>query len=155
MAVCIQICENICHPFHDDSIYGFQLISPEPDLGDWRSELVLDIDHIEEWLQDEAGHIRFRLLQAQLTFVDVTDLMVSFGFPGTSLVPLPIDRISRSDKPTKIRGDDGTEYLWAIELNDQLKGAFAFCASGYRLTPLGDPIECDQQQIPPHLRHPN
>jgi hypothetical protein len=32
--------------WHDDLIYAFHLKAPDPESGDWVSELVLDIDHI-------------------------------------------------------------------------------------------------------------
>ena len=36
--------------FHDNLVYAFRLRGPDPDNGDWASELVLDIDHIVEWV---------------------------------------------------------------------------------------------------------
>ncbi len=137
--------------FHDDSIYAIRLISPEPDQKDWRSELVLDIDHILDWIRHDNGQISFRLVQANLCFANVSNLKVTFGYPDTSISPLPIDRIACSDKAAVTRGDY-QEFDWEIALNDQLSGALTFRSAGHRLEKTGRPIECEQQQIPQHLR---
>ena len=76
-----KIGENVLHSFHADSIYGICLISPQPDQNDWLSELVLDIDHILEWIKDDNGQISFGLVQANLCFRNVSDLRVTFGCP--------------------------------------------------------------------------
>jgi hypothetical protein len=40
---------------------------PEPEGGNWCSEVVLDLDHILEWLSGPDG-MRFRIVPATLTF---------------------------------------------------------------------------------------
>ena len=35
--------------WHDNHIYGLHLSLGDPARDDWRSDLVLDIDHIVEW----------------------------------------------------------------------------------------------------------
>jgi hypothetical protein len=35
--------------WHDNLIYGFHLRCADPERCIWRSDLVLDIDHIPEW----------------------------------------------------------------------------------------------------------
>ncbi len=138
--------------FHDDCIYGFRLISPEPDRDDWRSELALDIDHILEWLKEDDGQFRFLLVQAYLCFENVSDLRVSFSFPEFSLNPLPIDRIDCSKEPIKVRGDNYQEFSWTIHLNDREGGSMTFRSTGYRLEQIGNPTEYGEQSIPKHCR---
>ncbi len=138
--------------FHDDSIYGFRLISPEPDRDDWRSELILDIDHILEWIKGDDGHFRFLLVQANLCFENVSDLRVSFSFPEFSLNPLPIDRIDRNLGPVKMRGDKYQEFSWTIHLNDRAGGSLTFRSTAYRLEQIGKPTEFGEQTIPNHRR---
>ncbi|MEX0346709.1 MAG: hypothetical protein AB3N20_17425 [Rhizobiaceae bacterium] len=138
--------------FHDDSIYAIRLISPEPDQDDWRSELILDIDHILEWIRGDDGRFRFRLVQADLCFVDVSDLKISFGYRDTSITPLPIDRIVRSQEAVVTRQNGFQDFQWEIVLNDQANGALNFRSTGFRLEETGDRIDSDQQQIPQHLR---
>ncbi len=36
--------------WHDNLIYGLHLAAPDPDAGLWISDLILDIDHIVEWI---------------------------------------------------------------------------------------------------------
>ena len=98
----------IAHEFHDDSIYGMNMISPDPDHHDWLSEFELDIDHIDEWIQEEDGRFRFRLCQAKLHVESVSDLSVSFAFPQSTITPLSIDRMTRSEEPVWVHGTTGT-----------------------------------------------
>ena len=53
--------QAITHVFHDDSIYGMTMVSPDPDNDDWVSELQLDIDHIDDWIRGEGRRFRFCL----------------------------------------------------------------------------------------------
>ncbi len=148
-----EIGDDFPGSFHDDSIYAFRLISPEPDRDDWRSELILDIDHILEWMKGGDGRFRFRLVQADLCFVNVSDLKITFGYPDTSITPLPIDRIVRSPEAVITRQNDYQEFQWEIVLNDQMNGTLKFRSTGFRLQETGDRIVSDQQQIPQHLRN--
>lgn len=147
-----NLIEFIEHSFHDDPIYGFDLISPEPDLDDWRSELVLDIDHIVDWLKSESGSFRFLLSPAKLRFENVSDLAVRFACPNHSIIPVPIDQITRSDAPVVEREPEYREYQWTIALNDMADGCISFRSSGYRLELVGEPQPYEQQTIPRHLR---
>lgn len=138
--------------FHDDSIYGLRLVSAEPERDDWRSELVLDIDHILEWQKQDDGRFRFVVVQADLCFENVSDLKVSFACPGFSLNPLPILAIERSDKLSKNPNSALEDYEWTIRLADRADGRLTFRASGFRLDQVGTPGEYDEQTIPQHLR---
>ena len=63
--------------WHDDTIYGLRFEAGDSFQGDWRAELVLDIDHIVEWVREGAGRVRFRVAPATLVFHGVTDLKIS------------------------------------------------------------------------------
>ena len=67
---------------HDNLVYALLFNVGDVAKGDWRSELVLDIDHTVEWICGTDGGVRFRVAPATLTFHDVTDLRVSFDFGG-------------------------------------------------------------------------
>jgi hypothetical protein len=60
--------------WHDDALYGMRRDIGNVARGDWRSDLVLDIDHIVEWLCGADEQCRFRVAPATLTFHHVTDL---------------------------------------------------------------------------------
>ena len=144
--------QAITHEFHDDSIYGMKMVSPDPDNDDWVSELQLDIDHIDEWIREKDGRFRFSLCQGKLHFESVSDLSVSFAFPQSTITPLPIDRIIRSEEPVRIHGTDYAEFSWEIRLNDRNGGYIRFRASGYRFERIGEPVLRDEQVIPKPMR---
>jgi hypothetical protein len=69
--------------WHDNLVHALLFHVGDASTGDWRSELVLDIDHIVEWICGTEGDARFRVAPATLTFHDVTDLRVNFDFGGS------------------------------------------------------------------------
>ena len=58
--------------WHDNFIYGIHFLS-----ANWKSNLILDIDHIVEWLCGVDQQTRFRIVPATLVFQDVTDLKIN------------------------------------------------------------------------------
>ena len=68
--------------WHDDEIHAIRLSVGDPDRGDWTSDLVLDIDHIVEWVREDQT-MSFRVAPATLVFHGVTDLRVEID-SGTS-----------------------------------------------------------------------
>ncbi|NOD48885.1 MULTISPECIES: hypothetical protein [Ruegeria] len=149
-----RLFQDVSHEFHDNSIYALKLVSPDPDNNDWVSELILDIDHIEEWIRQDNEQFSFSVSQVNLCFEGVSDLFVSFSFPKSTVTPLPIDRITRSREPVRIHGIDYSEFAWTIGLNDRRGGRICFHATGYRFESVGKPVTCEEQYIPKHLRLP-
>lgn len=147
-----QTFSDVQHQFHDDSIYGFKLVGPDPDNHDWTSELQLDIDHILAWITADDGKFRFRISQALLVFENVTDLQVSFSFSNSSIFPLPIDSIVRSREPVVARVPAHREFHWKISLNDLRGGKIEFRSTGYRIHLRGEEMVLSEQTIPKHLR---
>ncbi|CUK04189.1 hypothetical protein RUE5091_02598 [Ruegeria denitrificans] len=150
-----RLFQDIRHEFHDNSIYALKLISPDPNNGDWVSELILDIDHIEDWIRRDNGRFSFSLCQVNLCFEGVSDLTVSFSFPKLTITPLPIDRITRSREPVRVHGMDYFEFVWTKALNDRRGGRICFHATGYRIERVGKPVTCEEQYLPKHLRLPS
>ena len=145
--------------FHDNIIYAFHLRAPDPDNGDWTSDLILDIDHIVEWVCGADGRAKFRIAPATLTFHDVTDLSMRVdsaggGYPVT-LNALSIAAIER--EPIAREGAAGKVpyWRWRIALNLPHGGEIAFGASAVTLLPRAAPVLCDEQHLPtkerPHL----
>ena len=87
------------YAWHDDPVYGLALRLGEPAADDWRSDLVLDLDHIVEWVRD-GDAVRFRVAPATLVFHGVSDLRVDidWGMRGWQVAPSPptIDQIDRA-----------------------------------------------------------
>src|SRR5690606_33897335 len=69
--------EDLTFRWHDNVIYGLGFDRGEPDEDDWRSDLRLDIDFIEEWLSGAPGDVQFKVAPATLTFHDVADLAIA------------------------------------------------------------------------------
>lgn len=145
-----------CRSWHDNHLYGVRLGIGDVDAGDWRSELLLDIDHVLEWICGPQGGVRFRVSPASLVFHDVTDLQVQLVWPDTgcrSALSLPsIDRIGRERLPDRRLGADPPYYRWRIEMNHPTGGVIAFGASGFTQRLWGEPMVLPQQTYPADLR---
>ncbi|MDA1325887.1 MAG: hypothetical protein O3C34_14215 [Proteobacteria bacterium] len=139
--------------FHDNLIYGLHLATPDPDASLWRSDLVLDIDHIVDWICGTDGGAQFRVAPATLIFHDVTDLKMSIDFDGSdhrqTLNELSIADITTQPASASGAGD---YFHWRIALNLPQGGEIAFGASGYTLTLRANPVLLDEQRLPPANR---
>lgn len=124
--------------WHDDLIYGLSFEIGDPDLQDWRSDLVFDIDFISEWLCEPGGNAQFRVAPAKLVFHDVTDLSIAVAQEDsngrTALNEWSIDRVLRErlDRPFDY-------WRWTIQLNMPAGGRIMFCASRYSQTLRAEP----------------
>jgi len=144
--------------FHDNLIHGLHLRPAEPEAGDWRSELWLDIDHIAEWVCGADGGAKFRVAPASLVFHDVTALRIAadFGASGRqdAVNALSIDGIARAPARQESAIEEVEYYRWRIALNDPPGGEIAFGATRYTLTHRAEPILQDQQSLPGSARPP-
>lgn len=139
--------------WHDDTLYGLRLEVGDVARDDWRSELVLDLDHIVEWVCGADRSARFRVAPATLTFHDVTDLRVAldWGHSGhrTALSEPQIDRITRAAVADQKICLDRPYYRWRIAFNWPRGGEIGFGASGFSQTLRTAPALLDQQRLPP------
>ena len=107
--------------WHDNSVYGLRLVIGDHERGDWRSDLVLDIDHIVEWVYAADRRPRFRVAPATLVFHDVTDLQIAVDCGDTggqvALHALSIDRVVRARILDQKVCFDRPYYRWRIEFN--------------------------------------
>lgn len=145
------VCDELEGRWHDNVVCGLSFDRGEPDDGDWRSDLVLDIDHIVEWLCGAPGEPRFRVAPARLTFHDVTDFAISVdqGDSGgrNAVFEWSIDRVSRQ------RLDRTFDYWrWTIHLHSPPGGTIAFCASGFTQDLLAEPMLLPDQRLPRSAR---
>jgi hypothetical protein len=69
-----EIDGDLAWRWHGNLIYSIRFDLGEPENQEWRSNLVLDIDFIAEWLREPFGEFRFCVAPATLTFHDVGDL---------------------------------------------------------------------------------
>lgn len=146
--------DDLC--WHDNALYGLRVNVGDRERGDWRSDLVLDIDHIVAWLRDADAQIRFRVAPATLTFHDVTDLKIAIdcGDSGgqIALNAFSIDAIARERLRDQRICLDRPYYRWRIALNLPQGGAITFGASGFTQILRAEPVVQDQQQLSPAER---
>jgi len=53
--------DDLVWRWHDNLIYTIGFDIGDPEKQDWRSDLVLDIDFIAEWLCEPSGAVSFRV----------------------------------------------------------------------------------------------
>ena len=146
--------EDLTFRWHDNVIYGLGFDRGEPDEDDWRSDLRLDIDFIEEWLCGAPGDVQFKVAPATLTFHDVADLAIAVdqGDSGgrNALREWSIDRVERQplDRPIDY-------WRWTIHLHDPPGGTLAFGASGFSQVQRAEPMLLRQQRLPRSARGTN
>ena len=139
------------HSWHDNSLYAIRLQIGDPERGDWRSDLVLDIDHIVEWVCGTDRRPRFRVAAATLAFHHVTDLQVAVDCGDTggqvALHALSIDRVVRQRIADQKVCFDRPYYRWRIEFNWPKRGTIVFAASGFTQTLRAEPVLQDEQWL--------
>ena len=137
--------------WHDNTLYGLRLDVGDSFRGDWHADLVLDIDHIVEWVRGEAGRVQFRVAPATLTFHGVTDLRIAidWGDSGdrTALHEISIDGITREPVPDQPGYPAREHYRWRIALNWPKGGAIGFGAKGFTQTLRTQPVLLDEQRL--------
>ena len=136
--------------FHDNQIHGIAFRTADPDRGDWTSDLILDIDHVLEWVRD-GDRIRFRVQPATLTFHGVTDLRLSLDgrVDGHAVgVALPwILEIERASPEHPPRDQAQASYTWRIVLASTPDGEISFGSRGYTLDLRGEAVLQDEQGL--------
>ncbi|MHA1151995.1 MAG: hypothetical protein ACTSQ7_04895 [Alphaproteobacteria bacterium] len=138
--------------WHDDTLYGLRFDVGDSFQGDWRADLVLDIDHIVEWICGTDGGAQFRVAPATLVFHGATDLKIAidWGDSGdrTALHEISIDGIAREPVPDQEGYPPRQHYRWRIALNWPQGGAISFGARGFTQTLRAEPLLLDQQRLP-------
>lgn len=139
--------------WHDNTVYGVRLDIGDPDRGDWHANLVVDLDHIVEWLCDGAGRCRFRVAPATLRFHDATDLRIAIDCGDSSgriaLHGLSIDRIERDRITDQKICLDRPYWRWQVAFNWPQGGEISFGASGFTQTLRAAPVLLDDQRLSP------
>lgn len=126
--------------WHDNHVHALRIVERKHGTG----VLVLDIDHIVEWLRGEGGGIRFRIARADLRFLGVTSLRLTLDYAAVSAAmgPFSLDGIERR---TEAR-ERYTATLWTLRLNWPI-GEISFEATGFEQRLLGKPIVTDRQWL--------
>jgi hypothetical protein len=137
--------------WHDNTIYGFRFDVGDSFQGDWHADLVLDIDHIVEWICAPDGGARFRVAPATLTFHGVTDLRIAIDWGDSShrnaLHDLSIGAITREPVPNQEGYPERLYFRWRIGLNWPKGAEIGFGASGFTQKLRAEPVLLDEQRL--------
>lgn len=118
--------------WHDNHIHALRIV----EVSDGAGDLILDVDHIVEWIEKKPGFI-FQIVPVTLTFHDVMFLRMSLDYatPTAAFGPFMIQGIER-------RTEQRPRYLaqlWKIDISWP-QGEIAFEARGFTQRARGGPI---------------
>jgi hypothetical protein len=134
--------------FHDNLLRGFVLRSD-----DGKSDLVLDIDHITEWICLD-GRYEWLIAAADLTFHGVTGLKFSMDWhdvayqvsiPGNWILDLARELIV----PQLVYLD---RQYWRWDSSFAMETQLSFGAYGFTLRHRQEPVRHNEQSLPLALR---
>ena len=133
--------------WHDNAIHSLRIVEAE----DCAGELVLDIDFIAEWLPPVNNAFNFKIAPSDLTFHEVSDLIISINYAAASAAvgPMTISEITR----TVCSYPNGhSSFTWRININWPPKSFISFQASGFTQVPRSEPVFSDAQYLSPSER---
>jgi hypothetical protein len=118
--------------WHDNHVHALRIV----EAGEGAGDLILDIDHIVEWIKGVPG-FQFRIVPAKLTFHDVMFPRIALDYAaGTSaFAPFMIHGIER-------REEQRAHYLailWKIAISCPV-GEISFEARGFTQEAMSAPI---------------
>lgn len=129
--------------WHDNAVHGIRIVEGSYGAGN----LILDVDHIPEWLPGHGGGkaLQFRIAPAELTFRETTNVKISIDYAGASAAPTPfsIHQIT-FETITNVTGAKGRK--WRIEI-DWPKGDITFESSRFTQRFTGEGMIVDRQSL--------
>jgi hypothetical protein len=131
--------------WHDNHVHGMRFVEGKDGSGD----LVLDIDHIVEWLKGEGNGFKFKVVPATLTFHEVIfpRIAIDFGAASAAFGPIMIHGI---EKRTEQR-PRYTATIWKVPFTFP-PGEMEFEARGFTQESRGDAVLTDSQSLNPTER---
>jgi hypothetical protein len=132
--------------WHDNHVHAFTIRAGNDGTG----ELLLDIDHITEWLCEENGAYAFMIVPSTLTFHQVFNLVVAIDYasPSMAIAPISIHEIHR--EPLQY-ANGYASYKWRIELNCPT-GEISFEAPGFSQLARAGAIKSQSQCLSTEAR---
>ena len=125
--------------WHDNVLHAISFVDE-----DFKNDLILDIDYIIEWLNQDCGcSYEFRVAPAHLVFHEVSNLKINFS-KGPQLMMFSyladINAISREPM-----GEN--RYRWEIHLLGGEGNLISFEASGFTQQTYKEPIVTTLQHL--------
>lgn len=138
------------YSWHDNAIHGFRIVEGDDGCS---GDLILDIDFILEWLapQGDDEPFSFRIAPANLTFHEVTDLVVSIDYSASTAAfqPMMIHEIHRS----AVTYSNGySSFSWKVEINWPRNSFISFVSSGFTQELRSEAIVSSAQYLSPSQR---
>ena len=131
--------------WHDNHVHGVRFV--EGDNGE--GELVLDIDHILEWLKSEDGEFLFRVQPAVLVFHGVMfpRMSIDYATATAAFGPFMIDGIKR-----RVENRERCQaQIWKLPISWP-GGEIEFEARGFTQRAQGQPSVSRKQLLTPAHR---
>jgi|SRR4051812_37782439 hypothetical protein len=120
--------------------------------GAWKSDLLLDIDHVVRTDRALQGTVQFWVSPATLAFHDACDLRVAIDCGDTggqvALHELSIDRVVRDLIEQQKVCFNRPYYRWRIELNWPKGGVISFTASRFSQLLRAEAVPTDNGRLP-------
>ena len=129
--------------WHDNAIHGFRIIE-----GEDSSQLVLDIDHIVEWLSPSENAFSFKVAAADLIFHEVTDLVVSVNYKEC-MAAVQLMQIHEIKREEMVYSSGSTGFSWKIEISWPTNSYITFNAVGFTQVNKMQPITTGAQYLSP------
>ena len=131
--------------WHDNHVHGLRIV----ETGDGEGDLILDVDHIIEWIKSEGTGFQFRILPVTLTFHGVMFLRLSLDYatPTAAFGPFMIHDIEHRAEQRAVH----VAQLWKI-LVSWPKGEVTFEGRGFTQRALGEPLLSSGQCLSPEQR---
>lgn len=138
------------YSWHDNAIHGLRIAEGTDGCS---GELILDIDYIIEWLppQSEENAFGFRIAPANLTFREVTDLVISIDYASSTaaLQPMMIHEIHRE----AVSYSTGySSFAWRVEINWPSNSFISFHSPDFTQVLRAEPIVSGAQYLSPSQR---
>jgi hypothetical protein len=118
--------------WHDNHVHALRIV----ETGDGAGDLILDVDHIVEWIKGDPG-FQFRIVPVTLTFHDVMFLRMSLDYatPTAAFGPFMIHAIERrtEQRPRYLA------HLWKVEISWP-RGEITFEARGFTQRAMAGPV---------------
>ena len=134
--------------WHDVHVHGFQIVQNDGENG--TAELVLDIDYILEWRENE-NKFSFVVAQASLRFHEVFGLKLTLDYatPTAGMCPFSLAGIEREPRvfPTSY-----TSYKWRLGINWPA-GEIEFQSPGFTQSLTGKLYTQPSQWLEPSQRN--
>ncbi|MES2070123.1 MAG: hypothetical protein V4488_07235 [Pseudomonadota bacterium] len=129
--------------WHDNAMHGFSILEGEDGC---EGKLLLDIDFITEWLPPSNNMISFKIAPADLTFHDVSDLVISIDYAVATAAVQPMN-IHEIHREAIVYPNGHSSFRWKIDIHWPPNGFISSESSGFTQVFRSEPTFSDAQYL--------